>query len=353
MTQKEKQVFNITISTSTIFKVVGVFLLFYFLYLIRDIALILFVALVLSSAFDPWVDWMQSRKIPRGVGILLIYFVVFVVVSSTIYMLAPAISKEVVAFSDNFPHYADKMTQSYSAIREFSVKHGLADQLKNSFGTVSDNLQAAAGNLFSGVWSFVGGIFSVVLIFVITFYMTVEEEAIKKLVWAIAPQKKRYYVMSLINRMQKKINAWLKGQLILSLSIFILTLAVLTPIKAMDYKLVLAIIAGLCEVIPYVGPTLGAIPAVFLALTVSPWLALIVGGLYWAIQMIENNWLVPKVMQKAVGMNPIVSIAVLMIGLNIGGILGAILSIPVATAISVFVGDILDGRTMEMECVDE
>lgn len=349
MPKPEKQVFNITISTSTIFKLVGIFILFYFLYLIRDIALILFVSLILSSAFDPWVDWMQRRKIPRGIGILLIYLVVMGVIAGTIFMLAPAITKEVLAFSENFPRYTDKLIQSYSAIREYSVQHGLADQLKNSFGTISSNLQAAAGNLFSGVWSFVGGIFSLALIFVITFYMTVEEEAIKKLVWAIAPQKKRYYVMSLINRMQKKINAWLKGQLILSLSIFVLTMAVLTPIKAMEYKLVLAIIAGICEAVPYIGPTLAAIPAVLLALTVSPWLALIVAGLYWGIQLIENNLLVPKVMQKAVGLNPIVSIAVLMIGFNIGGVMGAILSIPVATAASVFIGDILEGRTMEVE----
>lgn len=350
---KDNQIFNITISTSTLFKVVGVGLLFYFLYLIRDIVLILFVSLILSSAFDPWVDYMQRKKIPRGIGILLIYFVVIFIIGGTMYMLAPAIAKEVVAFSDNFPRYAEKLTQSYSAIREYSVNHGLLEQLKNSFGTISSNLQLAAGNFFSGVWNFVGGIFSLLLIFVITFYMTVEEEAIKKLVWAIAPPKKRYYVMSLINRMQKKINAWLKGQLVLSLSIFALTLAVLTPIKAMEYKLVLAIIAGICEIIPYVGPTLGAIPAVFLALTVSPWLALIVAGLYWGIQLIENNWLVPKVMQKAVGLNPIVSIAVLMIGLNVGGVMGAILSIPVATAASVFIGDILEGRTMETECFDE
>lgn len=353
MQQKDNQAFNITISTSAIFKIVGIFILFYFLYLIRDITLILFVSLILSSAFDPWVDWMQRRKIPRGVGILFIYLIVLGVIGGTVYMLAPAISKEVASFSENLPRYADKLTQSYSAVREFSITHGLADQLKNSFGTISSNVQTAAGNLFSGVWTFVGGVFSLILIFVITFYMTVEEEAIKKLVWAIAPQKKRYYVMSLINRMQKKINSWLKAQLILSFSIFALTLAVLLPIKAMDYKLVLALIAGICEIIPYVGPTLGAIPAVFLALTVSPWLALIVGGLYWGIQMIENNWLVPKVMQKAVGLNPIVSIAALMIGLNIGGVMGAILSIPVATAASVFIGDILEGRTMDAAYEDE
>jgi predicted PurR-regulated permease PerM len=218
---------------------------------------------------------------------------------------------------------------------------------------LTSNLQFAAGNIFSGVWSFFGSVFSILLIAVITYYMTVEEEAIKKLVWAIAPQKKRYYVMSLINRMQKKINAWLKGQMVLSFSVFILTLGLLFPLSNMDYKLVLALIAGICEAIPYIGPTLGAVPAIFVALTISPKLALIVAGLYYVIQMFENHYLVPRVMQKAVGLNPIVSIAVLMIGFNLGGVLGAILAIPVATAASVFIGDILDGRTMDMECIDE
>lgn len=353
MQKQDKQIFNITISTSTIFKLVGIFILFYLLFLIRDIILILFVSLILSSAFDPWVDWMQRRKIPRSVGILLIYLVLMSIIVATVYMLVPPMAKEISRFADNFPHYLEKLTESYSAIKNYSASHGLLDQVKNSFGTITSNLQAAAGNIFSGVYSFFGGIFSMVLILVMTFYMTVEEEAIKKLVWALAPNKKRYYVMSLINRMQKKINAWLKGQLILSLSIFALTLAALTPLAAMDYKLVLAIIAGICEVVPYIGPTLGAIPAVFLAFTQSPWLALVVVGIYWIIQIIENNFLVPKVMQKAVGMNPIVSIAALMIGFSLGGVMGAILSIPVATAASVFIGDILEGRVMDMECAEE
>lgn len=339
---------NITISTGTIFKLIGIFILFYFIYLIRDIALILFVSLVLSSAFDPWVDWMQRRKIPRGFGILIIYLVLISVLAGTIYLLVPPITKEITRFSDNLPHYVEKITQSYSYFRDLSIKHGLSEQIKGSLGSMSSNLQAAATNFFSGVFSFFGGLFSLALIFVITFYMTVEEEAIKKLVWTVAPNKKRYYVMSLINRMQKKINAWLKGQIVLSVSIFALTLTALSFIPAMDYKLVLALIAGIAEAIPYVGPTIGAIPAILLALTQSPWLALAVAGVYWLIQIIENNFLVPKVMQKAVGLNPIVSIAVLMIGFNIGGVMGAVLSIPVATAASVFIGDILEGRTMEV-----
>lgn len=173
--------------------------------------------------------------------------------------------------------------------------------------------------------------------------MVVEESAIKKLVWSIAPEKHQPYIMQLINRMQKKIGLWLRGQLILSLVIFILTYTGLS-ILGVEYALVLALIAGLTEFVPYIGPMLGAIPAVFLAFTQSPTLALFVAGLYYIIQLVENNILVPKIMQKAVGLNPIVSISVLLIGFKVAGVVGAILSIPVATAISVFVQDLFDSK---------
>lgn len=352
MAKIPEQQFNVTITTGTIFKVVSVIILFYLLYLIRDIALVLFVALILSSAFDPWVDYMQRRKIPRGIGILIIYAGVMAILAFTIYLLVPPIAKEISSFSDNFPHYLDKITQSYSAIRNYSIKHGLTSQLQTAFGSASANIQSAATNFFSGVYNFVGGIFTLVLITVIVFYMTVEEEAIKKLVWTLAPAKKRYYVMSLINRMQKKINSWLKAQIVLSLAIFCLTYVGLWFLP-IEYKLVLALIAGITELVPYIGPLIGAVPAVFLALTVSPGLALAVAILYYVIQQVENNLLVPKVMQKTVGLNPIVSIAVLLIGFNLGGVLGAMLSMPVATALSVFVGDVLDGKSMDVECLEE
>ncbi|MEI8360668.1 MAG: AI-2E family transporter [bacterium] len=352
MAKLQEQKFNVTITTGTIFKVVAIFILFYMLYLIRDIALVLFIALILSSAFDPWVDWMQRHKIPRGIGILAIYTVVISIIAFSVYLLVPPISKEISSFISNFPLYLEKITQSYSAVRTYTETHGLLPQLQTAFGSASSNIQAAATNVFSGVYNFVGGIFTLILIAVIIFYMTVEEEAIKKLVWTVAPAKKRYYVMSLINRMQKKINSWLKAQLILSLAIFCLTYVGLWFLP-IEYKLVLALIAGITETVPYIGPMIGAIPAIFLALTVSPGLALAVAILYYVIQQVENNLLVPKVMQKTVGLNPIVSIAVLLIGFNLGGIIGAMLSMPVATALSVFVGDVLDGRSMDVECLED
>ena len=159
--------------------------------------------------------------------------------------------------------------------------------------------------------------------------MVVEENAVKKLVLSIAPKRYQNYIMGLINRMQRKIGLWLRGQMVLSLSIFILTyiflflIGFIPGLPKMEYILVLALIAGLTEFVPYLGPMLGAIPAVFLAFTQSPILAIAVAVLYYCIQLIENNVLVPKIMQKAVGLNPIVSISVLMIGFQLAGIIGA------------------------------
>ncbi|MFH1662165.1 MAG: AI-2E family transporter [Candidatus Falkowbacteria bacterium] len=345
METKNKPI-KINITTGTIVKTIFIFLLLYLLYLVRDIMAILFVALILASAVDPWVDWMQSKKIPRPAGILLIYAGMFMIIGVVVYLIIPPISHQVGELSANFPRYLEKIISGFSALKDYTAQHGILDNIKENLGAVSSSFQGAASGIFSTISGIFGGIFSFFLVLVITFYMTVEESAIKKLVWSIVPAKRQGYTMQLINRMQKKIGMWLRGQLILSLVIFVLTFTGLS-ILGVRYALVLALIAGLTEFIPYLGPMLGAIPAVFLAFTQSPMLALFVAALYYVIQLVENHILVPKIMQKAVGINPIVSIAVLLIGFKLGGVVGAILSIPVATAVSVFIKDVFELKAKE------
>jgi len=173
--------------------------------------------------------------------------------------------------------------------------------------------------------------------------MVVEENAIKKLVWSIAPEKHQVYVMQLINRIQKKIGLWLRGQLILCLVIFVLSYIGLL-ILGVKYALMLALIASITELVPYIGPIIGSIPAVVLAFAQSPMLAVFVVALYYGIQLVESNILTPKIMEKAVGINPIISIVALLVGFKVAGVVGAILSIPVATAVSVFVKDVFDSK---------
>lgn len=343
-----QNVTNVNISTLTILKVVLVFVALYFLFLVRDVIAVLFVSLILASALNPWIDWLQTKKIPRVVGMILIYTFLFLAIGLILYLIVPPIIEQVGELSENFPVYFEKIISGFSVIREYSIQYGILDNVKESVRAAIANLQGAASGVFSTVSGIFGGVISFFLVLVITFYMVVEENAVKKIVWSIAPDQHQPYLMQLINRMQNKIGLWLRGQLILSIIIFTLTFIGLS-ILGVKYALTLALIAGLTEFVPYLGPVLAAIPAVFLAFTQSPMLGFLVIILYLVIQFVENNIIVPKLMQKVVGLNPIISIVVLLIGFNLGGIVGAILAIPVTTALSVFVKDVFEKRAQEKE----
>ena len=339
---------SINISTFTIFKIIIVFFILYLLFLIKDILAVLFISLIIASAVDPIIDFFQKKRISRGITIIFIYFVSLFVIFLVITLIVPPIISETNSLLVNSPQYFEKIFSGISVLKEYSAEHGFLDNVKENINRISAGLQTAVGSIFSTIFSFFGGIFSFFLILVITFYMVVEENAVKKLVWSIAPRRYQDYIMGLIGRMQRKIGLWLRGQMVLSLSIFVLIyvslflVGFIPGLPKMEYILVLALIAGLTEFVPYLGPILGAIPAVFLAFTQSPILAVAVAVLYYCIQIVENNVLVPKIMQKAVGLNPIVSISVLMIGFQLAGVIGAILSIPVATAIQEIILDIFE-----------
>lgn len=341
----------INITTLTVVKIVMVFVLFYFLYVIKDILAILFVSLILSSAFHPWVDKMYHKGVPRAAGILLIYLVTFSIIGLMITLLIPIISEQVMDLSTNFSATFDQVISGFSALKEFFIRHGLLDGVKTYIKNWSENLQGNTSGIFETVSGFFSGVFAFFLVLVMTFYMTVEENAIKKVVWSIAPDKHQIYIMNLIKRMQEKIGLWLRGQLILSLVIFVLIFVGLS-ILGVKYALVLALVAAITEFVPYLGPVLASVPAVFLALTDSFMLAVFVVILYSIVQWTENNIIVPKIMQKVVGLNPIISISVLIIGFKVAWIPGAMLAIPVATAINVAIKDIFDNKNTEITLTD-
>jgi len=333
----------INITTSGIIKVILVFILFYFLFIIRDILAILFISLILSSSIDPLVDMMQKKKISRSVGVIIIYLVLFLIFGGIIYLIIPPIIEQSSELSQKFP-ILDTAVKWFNSIKDIFFENGILGFFEENFTTLTPNLQNAASGVFNTVTGIFGTIFSFFLILVMTFYMTVEENSIKKIVWSLAPKKNQVYIMHLVNRMQKKIGLWIRGQLILSLIIFILTFVGLS-ILGVKYALILALIAGLTEFVPYLGPIFASIPALFLSFTQGGFTFMIfVGVLYYIIQLVENNIIVPKLMQRVVGLNPIIIIAVLMIGFQVAGPVGAILSIPVATALNVFISDFFDSR---------
>jgi predicted PurR-regulated permease PerM len=344
MANSEPKKIIFDVSTLALFKVFVLATIVFFLFFVRDIILIVFVSLILASAFDPWVDWMQKHKIPRGLGILTIYLAALIILAGTVYLIIPPIATEVKELSKDFPLYWEKISESIDSFRAYSETQGWTNQIQSSLDGLEANveaIEAAAGGVFDTVFAFFGGILSFFIIAVLTFYLTVEEQAMKRVLRSMVPVKYQPYITHLTNRIQAKIGMWLRGQLVLSLIIFLLSWFGLT-ILGVKYALVLALFAGVMELVPYLGPFLGAIPAIFIGFTQSPGLALGVIVVYMIIQQLENHIIVPKVMQKAVGLNPIITIVAMMIGFKLAGILGIVLAVPVATAINVILGDLLE-----------
>lgn len=327
----------------SIVKVLLVLLAVYLLFVIRDIILIVFVALVLSSAFNPWVDGMQKHRIPRPLGILIIILAVFAVIGVSVYLIIPPIIAQANDLVGNFPNYWNRVSSGFDDVSGFLDSKGLGDNINNMLVSIQEGIGSWIGDLAGRVYGLIGGVFSLFMIVVLTFYFSVQDKFWKKGVLSVVPEGKRPYAMDLVSRMQAKIGLWLRGQIALCVIIFGLSWLGLSFL-GIKYAVVLALFAGILEFIPFIGPIISAIPAIFVGLTQSLWHGVAVLILYVVIQQLENLVIVPNVMKKAVGLNPVVIIIVILIGAKLAGILGILLAVPVATALSVALSDYLDGR---------
>jgi len=333
----------IDISSLTLIKILLVFLAMVFLFYIRDIVLMVFIALILASAIDPSVDWLQKHKVPRILGIFFIFVTTFAALFFSFYLVIGPVTSEIKNLSEDFPMYWQKISAGWNELDSFSKHYGLEQGIQEALISLQSGLTSAATNIFGGILSFIGSIVSLVVILVMTFYLALYDQAMKKKARLMLPDGSQPYFMHLINRMQDKVGLWLRGQLFLSLLIFLFSLAGLMAL-GVKYAWVLALFAGITEFIPYLGPLIGGLPAVFIAFTQSPVLGLYVVVLYIIIQQSENHLIVPLVMKKAVGLNPVIVIVTMMIGAQIAGIGGMLMAVPVTTAISVAFSDLLEHK---------
>ena len=270
---------------------------------------------------------------------IVLYILIFGIVSLTIFLLVPAIAEQISELNQALPSLYEQALKFFSGVESKIDQDGnLANEIQAELGEFRASLIKATGNVFETLIGIFGGLVSFFSVLVITFYISVEAEAIKRVVFFSVPRDYQQYTMNLINAIQRKIGLWLRGQVILMIIIGAMTYIGLSFI-GIKYALVLALLAGLAEFIPFLGPVIAAIPAVFVAVVQSPLHLLLVIVVYVVIQQLENNIIVPKVMQRAVWLNPLVIIVVLLVGARFAGVVGAILAVPVATAISVIVRD--------------
>lgn len=329
MTQK------IDISTSTLGRFVLIILGLIFLFLVRDILLMVFIALIIAAAIDGPVDWMAARGVRRPLGALVIYLAIFSLLAAFVYWALPVLAGQLRALASISPDYLNRLVADISV---FHQKIGM-DYAQKLLENLSDQLYGATGNIFGTAVNIFGGIFSAFVIIIISFYLVVQDKGIKMFLSSITPAEHRPYAVSLAERIQTKLGRWLRAQLITMLAVAAMVFAGLFFLKV-EFALILAVLAGILEIIPYIGPILAGLIAVLLAFLQSPIVALLVLVLFLVVHQIEGYILIPQIMKRAVGLNPLVVIISMIIGAKLYGVLGVVVAVPLVAIISVFLGDI-------------
>jgi len=331
---------TINISTSTILRVIFILLALVFLYLIRDILIIVFVAVIIAAAINGPVSWLQRHKVPRLLGVIFIYLLLLLFLALVVTLIFPPLAEQIKQLAAYFPEFMEKIGLS---VQEWWGKYKLEGNLQALLDTAGDKLHQATSSVFGTIIGLFGGLVSTIIILVISFYLAVQEKGAKRFLVSLTPNEHQSYISDLIERIESKIGGWLRGQLLLMFIIGCLTYIGLYFL-GVKYALTLALVAALLEIVPYIGPILAAIPAVILAFLQAPFLALLVILLYIVIQQLENYIIYPQVMKRTVGLNPIVIIIVMLIGAKLAGILGMVLAVPVAAAVAEFLKDLQKRR---------
>lgn len=334
---------QVTISTNTIIKGVFVVLAVWFLYLIRDVLALFFLSVIFTATLDPLIDWMQKKKIVRPVGVFIVYVIFFLLLSLSVTFLFPPLVSQFKDFSDKLPQYSEKLSITFSGIETYAKSYGINfnvhEIVKESLGGFSQS----SSQIFSTTVSVFTAIISLIVVLSLTFYMSVKEDGMKKFIVSITPRGRREYAVSLFERIHSRVGKWMFGQILLMFVIFVLDFAALS-IFNIPYALILAILAGILEIVPYLGPIISASLAALVGFLISPVTGILVLLILTLIQQLESHVIVPQIMRKAVGLNPVVVILALLVGAKLAGTMGAILSVPIATAVSVFVGDIVNEK---------
>ncbi|PIR28067.1 hypothetical protein COV39_01045 [Candidatus Berkelbacteria bacterium CG11_big_fil_rev_8_21_14_0_20_40_23] len=322
----------VDISWVSILKVITALLAVWLVWSVQDIIILFFIVLVLVAALSPVVDFW-SKKINRALATSLVYLLILACLVLIGFVIIPPVATQVRSLSYDLPYLSKQIFPVFGAWRD------VIDFSTQSLTSLASQLQTVSSSIYSTTVGFIGGVVGVFTVLVLTFYLLLEEQGAKNFLHKYLPIQNRETYIEIMQKVGLKMGAWMRGQLFLALVVGVIDFAGLIII-GVPYALTLAVWAGLTEIIPYIGPVLGAIPAIIIALTISPIQGLLVLIFFIVVQQVESNFLVPKIMQKAVGLSPVIIILVLLIGGKLAGILGIILAVPVAATIGVFVQEL-------------
>lgn len=319
---KAMELREFTISWGALWKVLAMGALVAVLFSTRDILIAAFVAIVLSSAFDPVVSWLEERRIPRILGTLVLYILMLFVLALIVYIVVPIFLVELNQLLSGSNDFVQSLVTSFSSTGQF-------ENVTQSINRTTATLLGGQITFIDIMSRFLGGVMMTVVIFVLSFYMTIGRDGVEKFLTTILPYRIQHTVLDVYQRVRMKITRWFGGQLLLSA---IVGLAVFIGLAILDvrYALILGVVAAVLELVPYVGPIFSGGLAVLIAATQAPTLGIYTLILFIVIQQLESHLLIPSVVGYTTELSPVVAILSLLIGGNLFGLVGIVLAVPFA-----------------------
>lgn len=316
------------ITTKTILYLVLIVAGGWLLIQIRDVLGLLFIAFIITSALRSGVDWMEKVGVPRILGVITLYAVLVGTIIGFGTVVLPPLVAETIRLGTNLPQYLAQLSPYVNTN---------IDSLIQQIAPIGQNVAKVTIGVFNNILTF----FTVA---VFAYYFLLEHKHLRQFLDMFVGDDIGDRVVVIIRKIEGRLGAWVRGEVILMLIVGLATYLGLT-VLGVNYALPLALIAGLLEIVPIIGPIISAIPAVLVALTVSPGLGLAVVALYLIVQQLENNIIVPNVMQKAVGLPPMASLLALLIGGRLAGTVGIILAVPMLLVLQTVVQEFTSSQT--------
>lgn len=305
---------RIEISSKTIIFTVFLLLGLGFVWQIKDLIFSLIIAFIIAGALKPGVNFLEKMKVPRVIGTIITYFAFIFTFFYIFTLIIPPLATELVSLFKNLPQIIKTTFPTLGSTFNFDFLSrnlpGLTNQTIGFIKGLFGNVVFVSSTLFFG------------------FYFLSEKDLSKKLLGNFFEEIELEKITMIANRAQKRMSSWFWGEIILMLVVGILTYIGLFAFDV-KYALALAVLAGILEVVPNIGPILSAVPAVLIGLSVSPLLGLSMVVLYFIVQQLENNLVVPLIMKKVTGLHPIVILISLIVGGNLAGIIGVLLAVPI------------------------
>ncbi|MFC1789512.1 AI-2E family transporter [Patescibacteria group bacterium] len=319
------------ISWGTIFKIALAVLLFYLIYAIRDILVLILFSLMIAILFNPAIDFLTRKKIPRIISTILVYLSIFGMLGAMIYFIAPIFVYEIQQFTQFFPQYFEKFAP---------VLKGIGFEIFTNFESftkaIEEWLLKASSSIFNAIGAFFGGIFAAITIFSIAMFLSWEEKGIERAIILIFPKKHEANILSIWHRSRNQISGWFATRILSSIFVGVLVF-VACEILVIKYGISFGLLAGITNIVPIIGPLItGTIILLFTALDSMP-KAIFILVIFIIIQQIEGNILSPILTKKFIGMPPVLVLIALLIGAELWGILGAILVIPISGILLQFI----------------